>query len=94
MSRRVIGVARFSDRALPDQLQRHGIETIAADLLDRDAIANLPDAPNVVFMTGMKFGTTGQASMTWAVNVYLPGTLCERAPAAMVTGSTWLSSRV
>ena len=36
-----------------------GVETVACDLLDRDAVAALPDAPNVVFMAGQKFGTTG-----------------------------------
>jgi nucleoside-diphosphate-sugar epimerase len=29
-------------------------------------------------MTGMKFGTTGQAALTWAMNVYLPGMVCQK----------------
>src|SRR5437867_9443064 len=33
-ARRIIGVSKFSDRVLPDQLRSHGIETIQADLLD------------------------------------------------------------
>src|SRR5512140_2308871 len=36
--RRVIGVARFSDKDVRGRLERHGVETIAADLLDRAAI--------------------------------------------------------
>ena len=36
-SRRVVGVARFSDRAVRDRLAEHGVETIACDLLDRAA---------------------------------------------------------
>jgi nucleoside-diphosphate-sugar epimerase len=76
--RRVIGVARFSNANLPEQLERDGIEPITADLLDRAALARLPDAPNVVSMIGMKFGSTGQESLTWAMNCYVPGMICER----------------
>jgi nucleoside-diphosphate-sugar epimerase len=76
--RRVLGVARFSDPRVEANLRRHGIEPIRADLLDPVQLAALPDVPNIVLMTGMKFGTTGQASLTWAMNVYLPGLVCQR----------------
>src|SRR5262249_51545440 len=71
--RRIIGVARFSNPALEERLQTHGIETIRADLLDPDQLEGLPDAANVVFMAGMKFGTTGKEALTWAMNCFLPG---------------------
>ena len=58
-ARRVIGVARFSDPAVRDRLAAAGVETIACDLLDRAALAALPDAPNVVFAAGHKFGASG-----------------------------------
>src|SRR5688572_17566775 len=54
--RRVIGVARFSEAGLREKLQEHGVECIEADLLSRDALDKLPDAPNIVFMAGRKFG--------------------------------------
>jgi hypothetical protein len=76
--RRVIGVSRFSTGPLEGQLQAWGIETIRCDLLDPAQLANLPDAANVVFMTGMKFGSTGQESLTWAMNSYLPGMVSQR----------------
>ena len=38
----------------------------------------LPDAPNVVYMPAMKFGSTGQEAMTWAMNTYLAGMCCQR----------------
>ena len=60
-TRRVIGVARFSDPTVRDQLGGAGIETIACDLLDRAAIAALPTVPNVVFAAGHKFGASGDA---------------------------------
>jgi hypothetical protein len=70
--RRVVGVARFSGGTDEAALQAHGIATIRADLLDPDAIARLPDAPNVMFMAGRKFGSTGQESLTWGMNCVLP----------------------
>jgi len=76
--RRIIGVSRFSSGPLEGQLREQGIEAIRCDLLDRAQLDRLPDVPNVVFMTGMKFGSTGNESMTWAMNAYLPGMVCEK----------------
>jgi nucleoside-diphosphate-sugar epimerase len=78
IQRRVIGVSRFSSPDEETKLQAHGLETIRCDLLDEDAVARLPDAANVVFMTGMKFGSTGQKALTWAMNAYLPSVVCKK----------------
>ena len=75
--RRVIGVARFSTPALRASLAAHGVETIAADLLDRSALERLPRVHNVMFMAGRKFGAVGNQPLTWAVNAYLPGLVAE-----------------
>jgi nucleoside-diphosphate-sugar epimerase len=77
VARRIIGVASFSS-GNEARLQAGGIETVRCDLLDEDAVARLPDAPNVIFMTGMKFGTTGDEATTWAMNSFLPGLICRR----------------
>ena len=82
--RRVIGVARFTDAASEGKLRSHGVETIRCDLLDEDGLARLPDAPNVVYMAGRKFGTTGQEAATWAMNAYLPGPVCRRYRASRI----------
>ena len=74
----MIGVARFSDASQEAALQAHGIETVRADLLDEAALDRLPDAPNVIFMAGRKFGSTGGESLTWAMNVHLPALVCRR----------------
>lgn len=91
--RRVIGVSRFSSRSLPVQLEAWGIETHAFDLLDRSGYAELPEAANVVFMAGMKFGSTNQEAKTWAMNTFLPGLVSERYPnsriAAFSTGNVY-----
>jgi nucleoside-diphosphate-sugar epimerase len=76
--RRVIAVSRFSAGGLQASLQAAGVETVACDLLDRDAVARLPDAPNVVFMAGQKFGTHDAPSRTWMMNVVVPAICAER----------------
>ncbi len=78
VKRRVIGASRFSSPELERRLADWGVETIRCDLLDRDALAALPYAANVVYMAGMKFGSTGQEWRTWAMNVFLPGLVAER----------------
>ena len=77
-SRRVIAVSRFSSSHLPQKLRSWGIETISCDLLDAASLAKLPDAPNVFYMAGMKFGSTGQEWLTWAMNSFLPGLVADR----------------
>ncbi len=82
--RRVIGVARFSDSAQQQTLEQWGIETINADLLDPQQLQRLPDAPNVIYMAGMKFGSTGQEALTWAMNTFLPGMVAQRYSASRI----------
>ena len=78
VGRRVIGVARFSNPTERQKLEEWGIETIKADLLDESAVAALPDAVNIVFMAGMKFGSTGSESLTWAMNAVVPTLVASR----------------
>ena len=75
--RRVVAVSRFGSGNLRQALEAHGIETVACDLLDRSRLAGLPDAPNVVYMTGMKFGAHENESLTWAMNTWLPTLVCR-----------------
>jgi len=84
VKRRVIGVARFSSPQLRQHLDAHGIETIACDLTDRRALENLPEVPNVLYLAAKKFGSTGAESMTWAMNVYLPGLVAEKFAASRI----------
>ncbi len=78
VNKKVIGVARFSEPGLQEELQQSGIETYVADLLEEDQLQSLPDAKNVLYLAGMKFGTTGKQSLTWAMNTYLPGRVAEK----------------
>jgi nucleoside-diphosphate-sugar epimerase len=76
--REVIGVARFSEPGLRSALAAAGVRTIECDLLDRAAVARLPVAPNVVFMAGRKFGSSGAEHLTWAMNALVPAFVAER----------------
>jgi len=75
--KRVIGVARFSDPAVRERLESWGVETIAADLLDRAAIEALPRVANIVFAAGHKFGSKDAPSLTWAMNTHVPALVAE-----------------
>jgi nucleoside-diphosphate-sugar epimerase len=75
--KRVVGVARFSDAKLRSALETIGVETITADLLDRKQIERLPRFDNVIFMAGMKFGSSGNLPLTWAMNVHVPAMVAE-----------------
>jgi nucleoside-diphosphate-sugar epimerase len=78
INRRIIGVSRFGSAGAEEALNAQGIETIRADLLDPMQLNRLPEAPNVIYMAGMKFGSTGQEALTWAMNAYLPGMVSQR----------------
>jgi len=76
--KRVIGVARFNEKGLRESLEACGVETIACDLLDRAAVAALPEVRNVIFMAGRKFGAQDNPALTWAMNVQVPAIVAER----------------
>ncbi|MBI1786526.1 MAG: NAD(P)-dependent oxidoreductase [Acidobacteria bacterium] len=76
--KRITGVSRFSSPETRQFLEECGIETIAADMADPDSLARLPEADNVIFMAGRKFGSTGAEHLTWGMNVFLPGLVASR----------------
>jgi len=77
-SRKVYGVSRFSDEASRAYLEGIGVETIPCDLLDDEALQQLPNVKNVIYLAGFKFGAVGKEDFTWAMNSYLPGRVSEK----------------
>ena len=77
ITKKVIGVSRFSTLGVQTDLQGAGIETIAVDLLSEDCLQNLPNTQNVILMAGRKFGSTDNESLTWAMNSYMPGRVAD-----------------
>ena len=82
--RRIIAVSRFSSATARAMLEAHGVDVVVADLLDPDSVGQLPDAPNVIFMAGQKFGTADAPSRTWMMNVVVPAYCAARYPASRV----------
>ncbi|HVR74090.1 MAG TPA: NAD(P)-dependent oxidoreductase [Planctomycetota bacterium] len=80
----VVAVSRFSDDHQRRWLEERGVRTVRADLLDRTSIERLPDASNVAYLVGLKFGTSLSPSLTWATNTLVPALVAERYPAARI----------
>ena len=78
VKRRIIGVSRFSDHRQRDRIESTGVHTVACDLLNPGETASLPDAPNIIFMAGRKFGTGGNEHLTWAMNAVVPANVARR----------------
>jgi nucleoside-diphosphate-sugar epimerase len=79
---KVIAASRFSEAGLRQRLEQAGVETRQLDLLDAGQLATLPEAPNLIFMAGQKFGTQGNPAITWAMNASLPTLVSRRFPGA------------
>src|SRR5262245_49749198 len=77
-ARQVFAVSRFSSAAARENLQSAGVETVSCDLTDRTAVEALPDAPNVIFMAGQKFGTSDMPELTWITNTVVPALVAQR----------------
>jgi nucleoside-diphosphate-sugar epimerase len=80
----IIAVSRFGDKQLVEHLRRNQIETISCNLMDPAAVARLPDAPNLLYLVGLKFGTTDNPSATWAINTIVPTRIAERYGSARI----------
>ena len=74
----IYAVSRFGDKAVRNKIERAGVKTIQADLLDESLYSRLPDVENVFYLAGMKFGATGNQPLTWALNSFMPGLVARR----------------
>src|SRR6516164_6929191 len=74
----IIAVSRFRDESITTKLNRNGIKTLSCDLLDSVSVQRLPYAANLIYLVGLKFGTSQDPSATWAVNTIVPTRIAER----------------
>jgi nucleoside-diphosphate-sugar epimerase len=74
----VYAVYRFGDAAIRERLEAARVQVVPFDLIENDDFSSLPDAPNVVFMVGAKFGAATNASWAWEVNAALPDRVARR----------------
>lgn len=80
----IVAASRYSDPHARKWLEDRGIRTISADLLSREALSSLPDAENVIYLVGLKFGTAQNPAMTWAMNTLVPANVAERYSRARI----------
>lgn len=94
----VVAVSRFSDAHARQWIEARGVETVSCDLLDAAAVARLPEAHTIIYLVGLKFGTTQSPAATWAMNTLVPARICERYPhsriVALSTGNVYPLSEV
>ena len=77
---RVFAASRFSSPSVKRSVEDAGATAISVDLLDTASVDTLPDCPNVLFLAGRKFGSTGNAWATWATNTVVPVNIGRRFP--------------
>ena len=75
---RVLAVSRFSDPESADLLRGYGAEILSCDLIDREAVQQLPEVDNILFLAGHKFGATSAPELTWAMNTIVPALKAEK----------------
>jgi nucleoside-diphosphate-sugar epimerase len=80
----IIAVSRFSDEAVRRRIEEQGVKTRCADLLEPESVRDLPDSANLIYLVGLKFGTTENPSMTWAVNTLAPANAAGRYRSARI----------
>jgi hypothetical protein len=94
----IIAVSRFTDERARQWLETRGVKTMSCDLLDERVVATLPDAQNLIYLVGLKFGTAQNPSATWAMNTLVPARVVERYPrarmVALSTGNVYPMSAV
>jgi nucleoside-diphosphate-sugar epimerase len=73
----IYAVSRFSDKTVKTRIEDAGILTIEADLLDESQYCELPEVENAFYLVGMKFGSTGNQPLTWALNSFVPGLIAR-----------------
>jgi nucleoside-diphosphate-sugar epimerase len=94
----VVAASRFSDEGARDWLEERGVRTRVADALQREELAALPEADNVVYLVGQKFGTSTNPARTWIANTLAPALVAERFRGARIvalsTANVYPLSRV
>jgi len=73
VSKNIYGVGRFKTKQQRKKFENIGIKTLDGDLLNMKFLNSLPLVKNIYFLAGMKFGSTDNLSLTWAINSFLPG---------------------
>ncbi len=80
----IIAASRFSNADSRDWLHRNDVTTIAADVLNRNDIESLPNAKHVIYLVGLKFGTSSSPGATWVANTLAPAAVIQKYAASSI----------
>ncbi len=86
VDRAVHAASRFSDPSdgAETTLRGLGVAVHKGDLSDREFLRMLPDAPNIVYMAGVKFGSSRDWRLTFHMNCIMPYLVGERFTCARI----------
>jgi nucleoside-diphosphate-sugar epimerase len=84
VSRKISVASTFSTAGDMKLLQNLGVECLQGDLSSPEFLRTLPEAPNVIYMMGFKFGSSGDWRRTFHLNSIVPYLVGERYPAARI----------
>ncbi len=94
----IIAVSRFGNPGARRWLKANKVTTIGCDLLDRQEVSRLPGSDNVLYLVGLKFGTSDKPAQTWATNALVPALVSERYSTARIvaisTGNVYPTTTV
>ncbi len=95
-SDRIVAVSRFASPHARDPFVRCGIGVVAEDLSEPAAYQRLPQAANVLFLAGVKFGTSSTPDLLQRMNVVMPTLVaehyCDSRIVALSTGCVYAFS--
>lgn len=74
---KITAVSRFTDARQRDSIRGHGFELRACDLSEPDSYRELPDAAQVFYLAGVKFGTHDNPALLQTMNVKMPQLVAE-----------------
>lgn len=78
VDKKIIAVSRGSDKIAAEFMKANDIDIINIDLLDKEKLYALPEAENIIYMAGRKFGTNGNEWQTWAMNSTLSSFVADK----------------
>ena len=68
----ITAVSRFGDPRSVEPFDQHGINTLSIDLTNPSQRDQLPEVENVLFLAGIKFGTSSNRDVLWEMNERVP----------------------
>lgn len=82
---RVLAVSRFGSQGSTQLFREYNIPTISCDLTVDRELENLPDAPQIYFLAGFKFGSADNPQLLKQMNVDLPARVARRYASSRIT---------